>query len=155
MQVASAGIKLRYSKTRDFLASFCPTQSSAPPPIFNQCCHLPPAQLLPRTHTPTHEITMCFYHAYSHRCGHTQMVLQQLCPKGQMKQQKCARGQDGTILATVKVETPCSVCPNRSEDIRDLSLAQNHYTIYNPGRCATTIHTSRRPSSLCFYSKEK
>jgi hypothetical protein len=56
---------------------------------------------------------MCFYHAYSHICGHTQMILQQLCNKGQMKQQKCARGQDGTILATVKVETPCGVCPGR------------------------------------------
>jgi hypothetical protein len=56
---------------------------------------------------------MCFYHAYSHICGHTQMILQQLCSKGQMKQQKCARGQDGTILATVKVETPCGVCPGR------------------------------------------
>jgi hypothetical protein len=56
--------------------------------------------------------TMCFYHAYSFKCGHTNMVLQQLCGKGQMKQQKCARGQDGTILATVKVETPCSVCPS-------------------------------------------
>jgi hypothetical protein len=53
---------------------------------------------------------MCFYHAYTHRCGHTQMVLQQFCAKGQMRQQKCARGQDGTILATVKVETSCSAC---------------------------------------------
>ncbi|KAH6071207.1 hypothetical protein HBI65_076640 [Parastagonospora nodorum] len=91
---------------------------------------------------------MCFYHAYSHRCGHTQMVLQQLCPKGQMKQQKCARGQDGTILATVKVETPCSVCPNRSEDIRGavwaLDSDHNHFT-----------KASFQFSSLCFYSKEK
>ncbi|KAH4243339.1 hypothetical protein HBI25_111750 [Parastagonospora nodorum] len=152
MQVASAGIKLSLYFTPSlhliFLASFCPTQSSARPPIFNQCCHLPPAQLLPRTHTPTHKITMCFYHAYSHRCGHTQMVLQQLCPKGQMKQQKCARGQDGTILATVKVETPCSVCPNRSEDIRGavwaLDSDHNHFT-----------KASFQFSSLCFYSKEK
>ncbi|KAF2032023.1 hypothetical protein EK21DRAFT_41670, partial [Setomelanomma holmii] len=56
---------------------------------------------------------MCFYHAYSHKCGHTEMVLQQFCAKGQMKQRKCARGQDGTILATVKVETPCHICPTK------------------------------------------
>ncbi|EMD61316.1 hypothetical protein COCSADRAFT_122800 [Bipolaris sorokiniana ND90Pr] len=54
---------------------------------------------------------MCFYHAYTHQCGHTQMVFQQLCPKGQMVQQKCNRGHDGVILATVKVETSCEVCP--------------------------------------------
>jgi hypothetical protein len=60
------------------------------------------------------QVAMCFYHAYSHQCGHTEMVLQQLCGKGQMKQQKCARGQDGTILATVKVETPCAVCPKKA-----------------------------------------
>ncbi|KAF1915077.1 hypothetical protein BDU57DRAFT_452529 [Ampelomyces quisqualis] len=53
---------------------------------------------------------MCFYHAYSHACGHTHMMLQKLCSNGQMKQQKCARGHDGVILATVKVETACSVC---------------------------------------------
>jgi hypothetical protein len=65
-------------------------------------------------HLPIYKpYTMCFYHAYSHVCGHTEMVLQQLCGKGQMKQQKCARGQDGTILATVKVETPCGVCPGK------------------------------------------
>jgi hypothetical protein len=54
---------------------------------------------------------MCFYHAYSHKCGHTQMIFQQLCPKSQISQRKCPRGQDGVILATVKVETPCGVCP--------------------------------------------
>jgi hypothetical protein len=81
--------------------------------------HLQNSALISR-HPPTIPISsraqhtkMCFYHAYSHVCGHTQMVLQQLCGKGQMKQQECARGQDGTILATVKVETPCGVCPGR------------------------------------------
>ncbi|RMZ68862.1 hypothetical protein GMOD_00002744 [Pyrenophora seminiperda CCB06] len=53
---------------------------------------------------------MCSYHAYSHKCGHTQMVFQQLCPKGQMIQQKCGGGHDGTILATVKIETSCGSC---------------------------------------------
>lgn len=57
--------------------------------------------------------TMCFYHAYSHICGHTEMILQRLCTKGQMKQQKCARGQEGVILASVKVETRCAICPGR------------------------------------------
>ncbi|KAF2255541.1 hypothetical protein BU26DRAFT_512510 [Trematosphaeria pertusa] len=56
---------------------------------------------------------MCYYHAYSHRCGHTEMVFQQLCAKGQMIQQKCARGQEGIILTTVKVEYPCSACPKK------------------------------------------
>ncbi|EOA82337.1 uncharacterized protein SETTUDRAFT_61997, partial [Exserohilum turcica Et28A] len=56
---------------------------------------------------------MCFYHAYSHQCGHTQMVFQQPCAKGQMTQQKCSRGREGVILATVKVETPCSTCPGK------------------------------------------
>jgi hypothetical protein len=50
------------------------------------------------------------------------MILQQLCGKGQMKQQKCARGQDGTILATVKVETPCNVCPNKVNWIQQMML---------------------------------
>ncbi|KAF7676658.1 hypothetical protein GT037_004870 [Alternaria burnsii] len=54
---------------------------------------------------------MCFYHAYSHKCGHTQMIFQQMCPKGQIAQRKCARGHEGVILATVKVETPCGTCP--------------------------------------------
>lgn len=53
---------------------------------------------------------MCFYHAYTHQCGHTQIVFQQLCPKGQMIQQKCKRGHDGVIMATVKVETSCEMC---------------------------------------------
>lgn len=39
------------------------------------------------------------------------MVFQELCPKGQMIQQKCKGGQDGVILATVKLETSCAVCP--------------------------------------------
>ncbi|KAF1941821.1 hypothetical protein EJ02DRAFT_189826 [Clathrospora elynae] len=56
---------------------------------------------------------MCFYHAYSHKCGHTAMVFQQLCSKGQMIQQKCAGGHDGVILATVKVETSCNICPRK------------------------------------------
>lgn len=30
-----------------------------------------------------------------------------------MIQQKCARGQDGVILATVKVETTCNMCPGK------------------------------------------
>jgi hypothetical protein len=55
---------------------------------------------------------MCYYHAYSHRCGHTEMVFQQLCSQGQMIQRRCPRGQEGHILTTVKVETPCSGCPN-------------------------------------------
>ncbi|EUC44598.1 hypothetical protein COCMIDRAFT_97821 [Bipolaris oryzae ATCC 44560] len=62
---------------------------------------------------------MCFYHAYTHQCGHTQMVFQQLCPKGQMIQQKCNRGHDGVILATVKVETSCEMC---SVKVRRFSL---------------------------------
>ncbi|KAF2706768.1 hypothetical protein K504DRAFT_384768 [Pleomassaria siparia CBS 279.74] len=53
---------------------------------------------------------MCFYHAYTHRCGHTEMVFQQLCPHGQMYQQKCPRGQEGKILTTVKVEYACANC---------------------------------------------
>ncbi|KAH8727630.1 hypothetical protein GQ44DRAFT_579409, partial [Phaeosphaeriaceae sp. PMI808] len=53
---------------------------------------------------------MCFYHAYTHKCGHTEMVLQELCVKGQMIQQKCARGQNGTIMASLKIETHCSLC---------------------------------------------
>jgi hypothetical protein len=56
---------------------------------------------------------MCSYHAYTHKCGHTEMVFQQLCPKGQMKQQKCSKGQDGTILANVKVEKSCRACPGK------------------------------------------
>jgi hypothetical protein len=57
---------------------------------------------------------MCFYHAYTHVCGHTQMILQQLCPSGQMQQRKCSRGHDGTILASVKVETACRACPEKA-----------------------------------------
>jgi len=50
---------------------------------------------------------MCFYHAYTHTCGHTAMVLTRLCPAGQLVQQKCNKGLDGVILATVKVDTRC------------------------------------------------
>ncbi|KAF2189642.1 hypothetical protein K469DRAFT_514720, partial [Zopfia rhizophila CBS 207.26] len=53
---------------------------------------------------------MCFYHAYSYPCGHTEMVFQELCVPGQMTQQKCGRGKEGTIIATVKVEYRCSKC---------------------------------------------
>ncbi|PVI07179.1 hypothetical protein DM02DRAFT_499163, partial [Periconia macrospinosa] len=53
---------------------------------------------------------MCFYHAYKHRCGHTRMVFQQLCQKAQMIQNKCPRGEEGIILATINVEFPCSGC---------------------------------------------
>ncbi|KAF2131550.1 hypothetical protein P153DRAFT_198252 [Dothidotthia symphoricarpi CBS 119687] len=56
---------------------------------------------------------MCFYHAYSHKCGHTEVILQQLCSKGQMVQQKCGKGQEGKILTTVKVETSCALCPRK------------------------------------------
>ncbi|KAF2869950.1 hypothetical protein BDV95DRAFT_497466 [Massariosphaeria phaeospora] len=59
---------------------------------------------------------MCYYHAYTHRCGHTEMVFQQLCSAGQMKQQKCPRGQEGIILTSVKVEHGCSSCPNKVRD---------------------------------------
>jgi hypothetical protein len=67
------------------------------------------------------------------------MVLQQLCPKGQMKQQKCARGQDGTILATVKVETPCNVCPSRVRlmwwaNRRTCTNLENSEAIWQPGK---------------------
>ena len=54
---------------------------------------------------------MCYYHAYSHKCGHTECILQKFCPKGQMIQQKCGRGHEGIIMATVKVETSCAICP--------------------------------------------
>lgn len=68
--------------------------------------------ILPITQAHRHSnLTMCFYHAYTHACGHTEMILTQLCGKGQMKQQRCARGQDGVILASVKVETKCAICP--------------------------------------------
>ncbi|KAF2856043.1 hypothetical protein T440DRAFT_485195 [Plenodomus tracheiphilus IPT5] len=53
---------------------------------------------------------MCFYHAYTHTCGHTTMVFQQLCPTGQMVQQKCKKGLDGVVLATVKVGERCGGC---------------------------------------------
>ncbi|KAJ4986659.1 hypothetical protein SVAN01_07845 [Stagonosporopsis vannaccii] len=53
---------------------------------------------------------MCYYHAYSHKCGHTECILQKLCPKGQMIQQKCGRGREGIIMATVEVETRCDMC---------------------------------------------
>ncbi|ORY13472.1 hypothetical protein BCR34DRAFT_463772, partial [Clohesyomyces aquaticus] len=53
---------------------------------------------------------MCYYHAYMHRCGHTEMKFQQFCPQGQMKQQQCPRGNEGKILADVKVEATCARC---------------------------------------------
>ncbi|KAF9740532.1 hypothetical protein PMIN06_001622 [Paraphaeosphaeria minitans] len=56
---------------------------------------------------------MCFYHAYAHRCGHTEMIFIQMCAAAQMIQRKCPRGQEGVILTTVKVEHPCSACPNK------------------------------------------
>ncbi|KAF2447531.1 hypothetical protein P171DRAFT_354549 [Karstenula rhodostoma CBS 690.94] len=56
---------------------------------------------------------MCFYHAYAHRCGHTEMIFMQMCVAAQMTQRKCPRGQEGVILTTVKVEHPCSGCPKK------------------------------------------
>jgi hypothetical protein len=56
---------------------------------------------------------MCFYHAYAHRCGHTEMIFIQMCAAAQMIQRKCPRGQEGVILTTVKVEHPCSGCPKK------------------------------------------
>ncbi|KAF2731181.1 hypothetical protein EJ04DRAFT_402542, partial [Polyplosphaeria fusca] len=53
---------------------------------------------------------MCNYHAYSHLCGHTEMIFQGFCPPGQMTQQKCAGGHQGTIVTTLKIEYPCSSC---------------------------------------------
>lgn len=76
------------------LAPFCPTS-------------IPGVDIIEST-APTP--SMCYYHAYSHRCGHTECILQKLCPKGQMIQQKCSRGSEGIIMATVKLETTCESC---------------------------------------------
>ncbi|KAF2002923.1 hypothetical protein P154DRAFT_430153 [Amniculicola lignicola CBS 123094] len=54
---------------------------------------------------------MCYYHAYTYRCGHTEMIFQRLCTNGQLQQKKCPRGQEGTILTSVRIEYPCSSCP--------------------------------------------
>jgi hypothetical protein len=54
---------------------------------------------------------MCYYHAYTHRCGHTQMIFQQHCTAGQMRQQKCPQTQPNVILTTVKIEYACAACP--------------------------------------------
>jgi hypothetical protein len=85
--------------TREFLrnpalAPFCPTST-------------PSLDIIEST-APTP--SMCYYHAYSHRCGHTECILQKLCPKGQMIQQKCGRGYEEIIMATVKLETTCESC---------------------------------------------
>lgn len=61
-------------------------------------------------YSPATVLTMCYYHAYSHKCGHTECILQKLCSKGQMIQQKCGKGHEGIILATVKLETRCDGC---------------------------------------------
>ncbi|KAF2745160.1 hypothetical protein M011DRAFT_407318 [Sporormia fimetaria CBS 119925] len=53
---------------------------------------------------------MCYYHAYTHRCGHTEMVFEQYCSQGQMHQQKCPRSNPGRILTTVKIEFACANC---------------------------------------------
>ncbi|KAF2651909.1 hypothetical protein K491DRAFT_605973 [Lophiostoma macrostomum CBS 122681] len=54
---------------------------------------------------------MCYYHAYTHCCGHTDMIFQQFCAQGQMAQRKCSKDQPGIILTTVKLEYPCKGCP--------------------------------------------
>ncbi|KAF2472023.1 uncharacterized protein BDR25DRAFT_259364 [Lindgomyces ingoldianus] len=54
---------------------------------------------------------MCYYHAYTHRCGHTEMVFQSFCTRGQLKQKKCPRGEEGKILTDVKLEYSCAGCP--------------------------------------------
>ncbi|KAH7414185.1 hypothetical protein DE146DRAFT_20009 [Phaeosphaeria sp. MPI-PUGE-AT-0046c] len=93
-----------------------PTDTFGAVSQFLQLLQLP--RLTSSQHTPcvrhSHiRENMCLYHAYTHVCGHTEMILQQLCGQGQMKQQKCSRGHDGIILATVKVETSCSICPEK------------------------------------------
>ena len=76
------------------LALFCPTS-------------IPSLDIIESTEpTPS----MCYYHAYTHRCGHTECILQKLCTKGQMIQQKCGRGYEGIIMATIKLETTCESC---------------------------------------------
>lgn len=57
---------------------------------------------------------MCYYHAYTHRCGHTEMVFQKFCATGQMCQKKCPRTAPGEILTTVKLEYNCSECNKAS-----------------------------------------
>ncbi|KAF2204867.1 hypothetical protein GQ43DRAFT_359378, partial [Delitschia confertaspora ATCC 74209] len=53
---------------------------------------------------------MCLYHAYSHRCGHTEAIFLDFCPQAKLKQTRCPRGQEGKILTTLKVEEPCPKC---------------------------------------------
>ncbi|KAF2796243.1 hypothetical protein K505DRAFT_238236 [Melanomma pulvis-pyrius CBS 109.77] len=56
---------------------------------------------------------MCFYHAYGHCCGHTEMVFVKFCAEQQMSQQRCPRGREGVITLTVKVEYPCGSCAKK------------------------------------------
>lgn len=78
---------------------------------------------------------MCYYHAYSHKCGHTECILQKFCPKGQMIQQKCGRGNEGVIMATVKVDSSCQNCPGYQvreiviTKIPELTLSNSAITI--------------------------
>jgi hypothetical protein len=58
---------------------------------------------------------MCFYHAYTRACGHTEIIFQNWCPKGQMIQQKCGRGHEGIITMTVRIETPCRSCVEKEK----------------------------------------
>ena len=75
---------------------------------------------------------MCYYPAYSHKCGHTECVLQMFCSKAQMIQQKCGRGHEGIIMATVKVETSCENCPGKK--VRQTSITLRLYIGADPSK---------------------
>ncbi|KAF1356821.1 hypothetical protein BDV97DRAFT_286675 [Delphinella strobiligena] len=50
---------------------------------------------------------MCKYYAYSHSCGHTQVVFASHCSQAAMQQQACGGGE---ICAAVELNKDCSAC---------------------------------------------
>ncbi|KAF2279463.1 uncharacterized protein EI97DRAFT_370336 [Westerdykella ornata] len=68
---------------------------------------------------------MCYYHAYQHHCGHTEMIFQQFCSPAQMLQQRCPRSNPGIILTTVKLEYACASCPSSKVGILHIKTQPN------------------------------